>query len=313
MRTATRLRAISGARSPQASGKPIDRIMPTFVNQPGVPLVDVKAACANGRPAADAHAAAVRARSFGAAGGGALADSALRQPPDRKTPTCQIVSEATQTITLAGASCPPWVFVNAGAHGYYRTAYPPDMLRAMAAHLETDLSAPERLSLMDDEWALVRAGTAHVADYLTLASGFSGEGTSGVLGALTGRLDFVHDYLTTDRDEAAIRSLRPPAAPADRRTRRLRAGRNRSGRSARAARGGHRLARHHWRRPRRRRAGARRARSRAGGRRAARSHHGRIDRQRRRQPWRRAPVRRAARGRGCRNGAGRSLSLSCSR
>ena len=32
------------------------------------------------------------------------------------------------------------------------------MLRAIAPHVETDLTAPERLSLLDDEWALVRAG-----------------------------------------------------------------------------------------------------------------------------------------------------------
>ena len=50
------------------------------------------------------------------------------------------------------------MFANAGAHGYYRTAYPPEMLRALAPHVETDLTAPERLSLLDDEWALVRAG-----------------------------------------------------------------------------------------------------------------------------------------------------------
>jgi hypothetical protein len=84
----------------------------------------------------------------------------------------------------------------------------------MAPHLETDLSAPERLSLMDDEWALVRAGRHTVADYLTLASGFSGESASGVLGALSARLGFVHDYLTTAQTkpqfEAFARRLLQP-------------------------------------------------------------------------------------------------------
>ena len=28
-----------------ASGKPVDRILPTFVNQPGVPLVEVSLSC----------------------------------------------------------------------------------------------------------------------------------------------------------------------------------------------------------------------------------------------------------------------------
>ena len=49
------------------------------------------------------------------------------------------------------------------------------MLRAMAPDIETGLTAPERVVLMDDEWALVRAGKHSVADYLTLASGFSAE------------------------------------------------------------------------------------------------------------------------------------------
>jgi aminopeptidase N len=34
-----------------SSGKPVERILPTFVNQPGVPLLDVSIACANGQTA----------------------------------------------------------------------------------------------------------------------------------------------------------------------------------------------------------------------------------------------------------------------
>ncbi len=198
-----------------ASGKPIDTIMPTFVNQPGVPLVDLKAACTNGRM----QITLTQQRFSLEPAAPAAAGERWQIPicvnlPDRKSATCNIVSAATQTITLPGASCPPWVFANAGAHGYYRTAYPPDMLRAMAPHLETDLSAPERLSLMDDEWSLVRAGRHTVADYLTLASGFGGEQTSGVLGAVSGRLGFLHDYLTTNETrpkfEAFARGLLQP-------------------------------------------------------------------------------------------------------
>ena len=38
--TATPRRRISGPAMAEASGKPIDRILPTFVDQPGVPLLD---------------------------------------------------------------------------------------------------------------------------------------------------------------------------------------------------------------------------------------------------------------------------------
>jgi aminopeptidase N len=181
-----------------ASGKPIDTIMPTFVNQPGVPLVSVAATCTNNH----LQLTLTQERFVLGQSAAQAAPERWQIPlcvnlPDRKSATCNVVSETKQTITLGGASCPAWVFANAGARGYYRTAYPPEMLRAMAPHLVTDLSAPERLSLMDDEWSLVRAGRHTVADYLTLASGFSGERTSGVLGVVSGRLGFMRDYLTT--------------------------------------------------------------------------------------------------------------------
>ena len=101
-------------------------------------------------------------------------------------------------LTLDAGACAPWVFANAGAQGYYRTAYSPETLRALAPRVQDVLTAPERLSLVGDEWALVRAGRHTVGDFLTLASGFGHERTDGVLATVTGRLDFVHEYLTTD-------------------------------------------------------------------------------------------------------------------
>ncbi|HWF84767.1 MAG TPA: ERAP1-like C-terminal domain-containing protein, partial [Vicinamibacterales bacterium] len=77
-----------------------------------------------------------------------------------------------------------------------------------------------------------RAGRHNVADYLTLASGFSGENTSGVLGVVRGRLGFMRDYLTTNETRPKLEAfaggmMRPildrvgfasaPADPADRR------------------------------------------------------------------------------------------------
>ena len=38
-----------------------------------------------------------------------------------------------------------WIFANAGAQGYYRTEYAPEMLRSLAPHLADALTAPERL------------------------------------------------------------------------------------------------------------------------------------------------------------------------
>src|SRR3954468_10123895 len=195
-----------------SSGKPVERILPTFVNQTGVPLLDVSLACANNQ-----NSVTLKQQRF-------MLDAARTEAgrwqmpvcvkvPGRPVPACEVMTEESRTMTIAG-TCAPWVFAHAGAHGYYRTAYPPDMLRAIAARVGTDLSAPERLVLLDDEWALVRAGRHTAGDYLTLTAGFGREHTSGVLEEVARRLAAIDEDLTTDatrpRFAAFTRSLLRP-------------------------------------------------------------------------------------------------------
>ncbi|HXI26995.1 MAG TPA: M1 family metallopeptidase [Vicinamibacterales bacterium] len=195
-----------------SSGKPVERILPTFVNQPGVPLISVSVSCAGG-----GTAIALRQERF-------FVDAAHNEPgrwqmpvcvkaPGQAAPACDVLNDASQTIAAPGA-CAPWVFANAGARGYYRTAYSSEMLRAMAPHVESDLTPAERLSLIDDEWALVRAGRHGAADYLTLATGYGREHVGGVLDDVVRGLSFVHEVLTAGesrtRFEAFARSLFQP-------------------------------------------------------------------------------------------------------
>jgi aminopeptidase N/puromycin-sensitive aminopeptidase len=119
---------------------------------------------------------------------------------------CVLLTEPTQTVSI-GSTCAPWVFANAGGKGYYRTAYPPEAIKAIAADVGSALSAPERLSLLSDEWALVRAGRHSVADYLELASGFGHEPIAQVLGVAADRLAFVDEYLTSAANKPAFRGF----------------------------------------------------------------------------------------------------------
>jgi aminopeptidase N len=106
------------------------------------------------------------------------------------------------------------VFANAGAQGYYRTEYAPDALRALAPNVQSALTPAERLVLVADEWALVRADRHSAADYLTLAAGYGGETSSGVLAEVAERLEFISEYLTTaasrPRFQAFVRTMMRP-------------------------------------------------------------------------------------------------------
>jgi aminopeptidase N len=199
----------------EASGKPVDRIMPSFINQPGAPLIEVSQSCINGRSTLD-----VSQQRF-------FTDPALAQTrsPERwqipvcvKTGVpgaggCDLIADNRQTLSL-GNACVPWAFVNAGAQGYYRTAYSPEMLRALAPRIQEVLTPQERVSLAGDEWAMVRAGRHSVADYLTLLPGFATEHTNGVLSNVVDRLEFIDEYLTTPdnrpRFQAFVRGLFTP-------------------------------------------------------------------------------------------------------
>jgi aminopeptidase N len=203
------------------SGKPIDRILPTFVNQAGVPLVDVASACRDGRM--DVTAAQ---RRFFLDPALVNRSSELWQLPlcvktgntasgaGAQDASCQVLSQARQALTIEHGACSSWLFANPGAQGYYRTAYSPEALRALVPRVKDVLTAPERLSLIGDEWALVRAGRHGVGEYLTLAAGFGSEQTDGVLSSITERLAVIHEYLSTGairpQFEAFVRTLFGP-------------------------------------------------------------------------------------------------------
>jgi len=190
-----------------ASSKPVDRILPTFVNQAGAPLIDVSPACRDGRTAV----AATQQRFFleptlmkNGSPERWFVPVCAKSESDSAGPTCDVLSQARQVLMLGGNICSSWVFVNAGAQGYYRTAYSREALRALAPRVQSVLTAPERLSLTGDEWALVRAGRHDIGEFLTLATGFGDERADGVLQNLTDRLDFVHEYLATDATRGAF-------------------------------------------------------------------------------------------------------------
>jgi len=223
-------KALSGA-----SGKPVERILPTFVNLSGFPLLDVSLGCTGNRTtinveqqrftlADGAGGPGGSSRSGGSSGSRGLGgrDDGERwqvpvclKTPGRGAAACEILGETANTIALENV-CAPWVFVNAGGRGYFRTAYSSDILRAIAPRVDAELTAPERLSLIGDEWALVRAGRHSAADYLTLVAGYGHEHSSGVLEEISSRLRFIHEYLATEATrpklEAFLRSVFAPIA-----------------------------------------------------------------------------------------------------
>ena len=58
----------------------------------------------------------------------------------------------------AGPAGTSFLYANAGDKGYYRTEYTAEEWKAIVANVETALTPAERIGLLGDEWALMRAG-----------------------------------------------------------------------------------------------------------------------------------------------------------
>lgn len=184
-----------------SSGQPVDRVMASFVNQPGVPVVHVDVECrATGATATLTQDRYVEGVAPGQPSTTWSIPVCLKTSAGKTT--CEVMSAKTATLKLD--ACPGWVLPNAGARGYYRTSYSPEMLRKIAAGI-TAVTPAERIGLLSDEWALVRAGRHDVGSYMDLASVFGSERTAEVMATLTGTLETVGDDLTTRASRPAYR------------------------------------------------------------------------------------------------------------
>jgi aminopeptidase N/puromycin-sensitive aminopeptidase len=182
----------------QASGKPVDRIMPTYVMQPGVPVVSLSGSCH-----ADSTALQVEQQRF-----------YLSPPPEEilarlahlwqiplciKTahdqgPACFLVTEKKQTISLKG--CPEWFLANRDAKGYYRASYDdPNNLLKTAEAAAKELNVPERIALVEDAWAMTRVGKYPAGVFLNAVRAMRSEHERRVIEFIAAHMDYIGDSL----------------------------------------------------------------------------------------------------------------------
>ena len=193
----------SGTRLREVTGKPVDRILGSFVDRAGAPVLSVQSRCVAGKTT-DVDLTMGR---FIGVPGSPREEQTWTLPACLKTasgqPRCEVIERPTQTVQLNGCSKTEGdaVFANTDSRGYYFTEYSPDAARALARSATT-LKPIERLSLLGDEWWMVRGGRHDVGVYLDVASAFASDTTSAVIEMLAGRLAVIGQDLVTASDQA---------------------------------------------------------------------------------------------------------------
>jgi len=186
--------------------EPLDRILSSYVLQPGSPLVSVDAKCDGG----STRVTLSQRRFFAnpqtlAAGSKELWSIPITARILGSGNATQhfLLEQKSQTFTIP--QCASGLFVNANGFGYYRTEYAPGVLPPAAA-LRDSLTLPEKVSLLGDEWALVRAGERRVGEYLAVVDSFIATHDAALIAATLPSLESTHRDLTTDADRTAYRA-----------------------------------------------------------------------------------------------------------
>jgi puromycin-sensitive aminopeptidase len=117
-----------------------------------------------------------------------------------------LLRDRVAEVRLDGDGEPELVCANAGATGFYRVAYDPALLAQLRANLGA-LGPNERIALIGDEWALVRAGERPIGAFLDLCAAFGAEDDHAVLDELVARLAAVEHRLVDAADRPALQAF----------------------------------------------------------------------------------------------------------
>lgn len=181
------------------SHKPVDKIMESFVVQPGEPILTFS------NPQSDSVSVQQQRFFLNPSVKPEQAQS-WTVPVCMKTASnasdCEVLSSAQQSLKAPEAQ---FFFANAGGKGYYRSTYPSDVYGKIVSNVETGLTPEERISLLGDVWAQVRADKMAVGDYLDLAAAVKDDKSASVVEtALNAVATIDRQIASTDEEHEAL-------------------------------------------------------------------------------------------------------------
>jgi aminopeptidase N len=184
----------------RVTGKPVDRIMASYVDQSGAPVLTVGSACLGSTTRIRVHQERFSGtpRAVPEPSKPWTIPLCFKARPDSPA-TCEVISKAEETITIPG--CAAEQVVNAGSVGYFFTEYPPSTVQALARKARGTLTPAERVGLVGDEWWMVRSGRHTIGLFLDLAGALANDTTAAVTQGITARVSYVAEYLVSKGQE----------------------------------------------------------------------------------------------------------------
>jgi alanyl aminopeptidase len=196
-----------------ASGLDVTNAMSTFLDQPGVPLVE-----ADVSKDGSIRLSQRRYLQFGAE---APAPQVWKIPVrfsyfdgEKVRTKAVLLSEAEMKVPIEDGAAPVWVHPNAGESGYYRWYVDAANLQRLADAGANQLTPIERAGFINNAGALLQAGVLHGDDYLRLLASFAHDPEPSVIGALPRALGGVKAaFLTPGTEDSFAAYVRRVLGP----------------------------------------------------------------------------------------------------
>jgi aminopeptidase N len=197
----------------RVTGKPVDRIMRSYVDQPGVPVLEVSSTCAGGTTVMTIEQE--RFLATPGAANGAASDTTLKGRATTPTQTwtipvclkgssCHVMSKTRDTVRVPG--CGAEAFINSGSLGYFFTEYTPETVRELSQNALGGLGPAERVGLLGDEWRMAQAGRHDIGVVLDLIAALADDPTPGVTASVQTPVAYTAEYLVSERERLAFES-----------------------------------------------------------------------------------------------------------
>ncbi|CAG7834519.1 unnamed protein product [Allacma fusca] len=162
-----------------SSKKPVDEVMSTWTKQMGFPLISVSS-----EQQGNNRVISMIQEKFSASPRDTATENyhwlvpltfSSSENPNKAVQGI-LMKEKSATFTISNVDENQWVKVNPGAVGFYRVSYSSEMLAQLIPAIKSkSLPALDRLNIVDDIFALVRAGKTSTAELLQLLEAFVNE------------------------------------------------------------------------------------------------------------------------------------------
>jgi puromycin-sensitive aminopeptidase len=189
-----------------AAGRPVTRIMESWIKQGGYPIIGVSLEgdtlrLSQKRFFSSPSAPADNAQTWDA-------PLIIRYEDGAGTHELRhLLSDREGSVQLEVQGAVGWVYANADEIGFYRQDQDDSLLRGLLDNLDK-LSPLEQMGLLSDQWALVRNGTNSITRFLEVEQAMMKAHNHNVLGMAVGYLFNIEDLLKEAGDEQAMDRFR---------------------------------------------------------------------------------------------------------